>query len=86
MVPGFLLRMAATLGCLCGLLVLSVACAAPEATPPTSAAQPTPAAAGAAAKATGTLTVYSALNESTNNAFVESFTKTQPSVKFEEPS
>jgi iron(III) transport system substrate-binding protein len=62
--------------------------AAPAAAPaaPAAAASPAaaaPAAAGAAAKPSGKLTVYSALNESTNNAFVDAFKKATPGVEVE---
>ncbi len=46
-------------------------------------AAPASAAAPSAAKPTGKLTVYSALNESTNNAFVEAFKKATPGVDVE---
>ena len=39
------------------------------------------AAAPAGAKPSGTLTVYSALNESTNNAFMDAFKKAYPGVQ-----
>lgn len=91
---GLFLRIGMTLGALSLLLVLAAACggaaapapSAPAAAPTTTAPASAPAAAAAAqpaAKVTGTLTIYSALNESTNNAFVQAFQKTQPDVKVE---
>src|SRR5215216_3558877 len=56
--------------------------AAPAAAPAASPAAAAPAAAPAA-KASGKLSVYSALNESTNNAFVDAFKKATPGVDVE---
>jgi iron(III) transport system substrate-binding protein len=62
-------------------LLLAAACApAPPAAP---AATSAPAAPAAAAKPSGKLSVYSALNESTNNAFVDAFKKATPGVEVE---
>jgi iron(III) transport system substrate-binding protein len=47
------------------------------------AAATTPAAAAAAKPASGSITVYSALNESTNKEFVDAFSKATPGVKVE---
>src|SRR5438067_3087410 len=55
--------------------------AASSAASPAAAAPAAPAA--AAASASGKLTVYSALNESTNNAFVDAFKKATPGVDVE---
>jgi iron(III) transport system substrate-binding protein len=70
--------------------LLGSACAQPAAPTPTSApakpaaaATTAPAAPAAAAKPTGKISVYSALNESTNNAFVEAFKKATPGVEVE---
>jgi iron(III) transport system substrate-binding protein len=52
--------------------------AAPAATAPAA-----PAAAAPAAKVSGKITVYSALNESTNNAFVDAYKKAIPGVDVE---
>src|SRR5439155_21905127 len=59
--------------------------ASPAASPSPSPAAAAPAApaAAAATKASGKLTVYSALNESTNNAFVDAFKKATPGVDVE---
>ena len=58
-----------------------------ESKPAAPAAQPAatsaPAAAAPAAKAGGKISVYSALNESTNNAFVDAFKKATPGVDVE---
>jgi iron(III) transport system substrate-binding protein len=43
-------------------------------------ASPSPATSGAGSKPTGSLSVYSALNESTNNAFFAAFTKVYPDI------
>src|SRR5438105_2978684 len=57
---------------------LTAACsAAPTPTPAPAAAAPT----AAPAKVSGRLSVYSALNESTNNAFVDAFKKATPGVE-----
>jgi iron(III) transport system substrate-binding protein len=55
------------------------------ATKPAAAATAAPAAAAPAAKpsASGTITVYSALNESTNKSFTEAFEKATPGIKVE---
>lgn len=50
---------------------------------PAAAPSASPAAAAPAARAGGKLTVYSALNESTNNAFVDAFKKSTPGVEVE---
>src|SRR5688572_4792189 len=56
----------------------------PADTKPTDAAKPAAQAPAApAAKASGKISVYSALNESTNNAFVEAFKKATPGVDVE---
>src|SRR5690242_12585426 len=57
--------------------LFAAGCAAP--TQP--AAQPAAPTTAAAAKPTGRLSVYSALNESTNNAFVDAFKKANPGVE-----
>jgi iron(III) transport system substrate-binding protein len=59
---------------------------APKPAAPAPAATTAPAAppaAAPAAKASGNITVYSALNESTNNAFVDAFKKATPGVEVE---
>ena len=56
-------------------LLLGSACAPTQPAAPPAAAASAPGAPAAAAKATGKLSVYSALNESTNNAFVDAFKK-----------
>src|SRR5207253_9248563 len=62
----------------------AAATSAPAATKPAAApAASAPAAAATGAKPTGTLTIYSALNESTNKEFVDAFTKVQPGLKCE---
>jgi iron(III) transport system substrate-binding protein len=43
----------------------------------------TPGASGGGGAASGTISVYSALNESTNNAFIEAFQKAKPNIKVE---
>ncbi|MFN8526266.1 MAG: ABC transporter substrate-binding protein [Chloroflexota bacterium] len=60
--------------------------ASPAASPspsPAAAAPAQAAPAAAAAKPTGKIAVYSALNESTNNAFVDAFKKSTPGVDVE---
>src|SRR6266576_1769610 len=66
-----------------GLLLGSACAPSQPATPaaPPAAATTAPAAPAAAAKASGKLSVYSALNESTNNAFVDAFKKAYPNVQ-----
>jgi iron(III) transport system substrate-binding protein len=64
--------------------LFAVGCAAPAqpAAPTTAAAAAKPTTAPAAAsKPAGRLSVYSALNESTNNAFVDAFKKANPGVE-----
>ena len=61
-----------------GLLAACTAPASPTAAP--TVAAPTAAAVPTVAKASGTLSVYSALNESTNNAFVAAFKASNPGV------
>lgn len=61
-----------------GLLAACAAPASPTAAP--TVAAPTAAAVPTVAKASGTLSVYSALNESTNNAFVAAFKASNPGV------
>jgi iron(III) transport system substrate-binding protein len=59
---------------------------APKPAAPAPAATTAPAAppaAAPAAKASGNITVYSALNESTNNAFVDAFKRATPGVEVE---
>lgn len=71
-----------SLGLLAGL-VLSACAPAAQPSPtaaPAGAAKPTTAAA-AAPKPSGRISVYSALNESTNNAFVDGFKKATPGVE-----
>ncbi|HEY3064010.1 MAG TPA: extracellular solute-binding protein [Chloroflexota bacterium] len=63
------------------LFVLASACAPTQA--PAPAATSAPAVPAAAVKASGKLSVYSALNESTNTAFVEAFKKAIPGVEVE---
>jgi iron(III) transport system substrate-binding protein len=63
-----------------GLLLASACAPTPAASP---AATSAPAAPAAAAKVGGKLSVYSALNESTNNAFVDAFKKANPGVEVE---
>src|SRR5438093_8434595 len=58
--------------------VLLAACSAPAPTPTTA-----PKPAEPAKPASGSITVYSALNESTNKEFVDAFTKATPGVKVE---
>src|SRR4051794_18578551 len=68
-------------------LLLGSACApsqpAAPAAPPAAATSAPAGAPAAAAKATGKLSVYSALNESTNTAFVDAFKKSNPGVEVE---
>jgi iron(III) transport system substrate-binding protein len=62
------------------LVLLGAACA-PTSQPAAPAPAATSPAVGAAPKASGRLSVYSALNESTNNAFVDAFKKANPGVE-----
>ena len=62
-------------------LLLASACAPTQG--PAPAATSAPAAPAAAAKASGKVSVYSALNESTNTAFVEAFKKANPGIDVE---
>ena len=57
--------------------------ASPATAPKTASPAASPAAAQPATKATGKITIYSALNESTNNAFVDAFKKANPGLDAE---